>query len=1496
MPDTKNKYSDDRLNKAQQDYDEKFGNITSSPDMQALGDQGDAIARDLKKSEGNTTEPTSTNDPDGVRQAETESPSQPEPSKQTTQTKSGGWSGRRKALTGAGVGGGILALVASLFALLPLKVPGIMSMVTSQTMQRVEQITEKRAKTIIGRAILTKFGTHTGVVITGEGAFKTLVASMRTSGFEKRLAEKGLIITATSDGVKLTQNGKPLGGGKSLKNEKAILDALENDNISNKVLKNIIREEIPSWRWMKRAKFAKWLRIKYGIPRYGLTNSDNPDSEEKKKEMDTERAERAAARTSNNFKSLLSCILSGSCEAIDGSGEASNKEEEAGETANDVDAAAEESVESVREHGLGTSEEATKSISKLLVGKLGTKAIPIIGWIDLIATLDHFAHEAGDNDYIGKIAAYYKGAAYAAIYAEWSGYSSQVQLGALDPEYAGVLADELNDAEKAQAFQAIMGDSSKGEPIETLVNSDKPSGAKKLYDSILNGPLGFSNKYIGHPILNAYYETIGGGGFLGWVAGGLGNLLGSIFSPITGILGDLTPDSVKDLASDAVAKLGPFILKTFGLTIDEFDKGPKLMNNIMGGGVVSSNEYCKEIGCRRLSSEQTYLQNKSIAVERAADTREKGVFYAMFNTDQPTSLTNQLAYSMPTSVESGVSSLARTISSVPSRLASFIVPRSQADKVVSYEGLYGVAPYGATAADVSQPLAPELMTGDTCPDVNEGDYNNCAIDTEVAEAMLCEFKPDEGECAENTPNSSGEAAFSFTIGSYNQKRALSAEEHQKAVDNILARNMDVVGTQETSEPKFSRYKNALAAHNYGSYPEQMGPNQTCVGAQAIFYSKDKFTFEKGEYFEVPRYPDAAVNCGGGERTTGGHDTEGGKLPPVWTHIPIVWLKENATGRTIIVMNTHNVANVPGAAGTTPAYSRVVANKIYIQQIERLKTENQGTPIVLTGDFNEGTGVRSSGNITWQGDVNNLLFCMFAKNGLMFSAAGQKMKCGGYGIGGVDYIYAVPEIEVESYHEIERGQAASDHKAIYATLKVPGTAGEGSLRIATFNILHVGTDSFEKQWRTRLPKSIDTLKENKIVVAGLQEVRPEQHDLLTSQSYATDTFDIFPKSSQRSEFTPNPIIWDKSMFSLVSGKRLPIEYDNGNKIDHGVLVKLKDNEGNEFYVLNTHDPANVRPGSDATNELSRLRNAQSYKEILSGLRSEGKPMFLTGDFNNGYTMSGNQGPYQNNPQNLTYCVISSSGFMKNVWDIEENKNFTCPRNKTPDGAPIDHIYAGNIDGVSKVWTAPRIKNGSDHPTVMAEIKMPWSKDSEGGGNDSGGGVVGGWSWPLGLKAWKDHRSSFLGSHYSNGGFLGNGSSSVDISWGSSDTGAPIYSMLDGIVKVQPLGRSSYRCTGTPNPSNNGGMLIESRIDGHVIQIAYAHGSDPKFHENQPVKSGQQILKLGNVGNSCGSHLHMDATYDGKNVCLQDIFLSLDRGKAPNMNEMVRKATLTCAGRG
>jgi|GEM_PF-724586 len=293
------------------------------------------------------------------------------------------------------------------------------------------------------------------------------------------------------------------------------------------------------------------------------------------------------------------------------------------------------------------------------------------------------------------------------------------------------------------------------------------------------------------------------------------------------------------------------------------------------------------------------------------------------------------------------------------------------------------------------------------------------------------------------------AGSTFVIGTYNQKRSLSESQHENATKNITDNGMDVVGTQETSNPKYGRYKSYLAEKNYGVYPTHAGPNQTCSNAQAIFYNKGKFKLVQGEYFEIPRYPDPAVDCGGdGEKTTASHSETG--LPKVWTHIPVVWLQDTGTGQTVIVVNVHNVANVQSAAGTQPSKSRFRSAQIIVEKIKELKTENPGVPIFLTGDFNEGTNVRNSANVTYQGKQSNLLFCMFAENGLMKSAAGPAMKCDPkYGIGTVDYIYTTPEVKIDWTKEIANGGSGSgppsytDHPVRYAQVTVPGDGGTGS---------------------------------------------------------------------------------------------------------------------------------------------------------------------------------------------------------------------------------------------------------------------------------------------------------------------------------------------------------------------------------------------------------------------------------------------------------------------
>lgn len=1444
MPDLKDKYSDQELDRSHTAFDE----IVNRPDMKALDDQGNAIARDLKASEdrpaGNEThdpgEPKSSNPFNYERQA----------TQKSSAASGSGWSRKQKA----GAFGGLTAVlggsIAVLFMLLPLKIPGIMQMIADEAGQRVEQVTERRAKIILGRAIVSKFASGSGLVITGNGPVSTLVTSMRTSKFEKKLAAKGLTIQPSGNGVILKMHGERLGKGV-LRNEIEVVRALESQPLSNKMLKEVIKEEIPSWRWMKRAKFAKWLRIKYGIPRYGIENNKDPDEEKRIAAMQEERLATEYEALASDMGEVAECLPSLDCETdpySPGDGESDGT--------GPVREQAEESGESVAKEN-SQANAVPKTLIADISTKLATKAIPVVGWIDLLATVDHLAYETSENDYFGKLAAYYRAKQYARHYGVWSGYGSQIQLGAMDTSYISVLAAQTEGIEESQAFNLVDGNIDKDGKIPGTepdkINANNPSEVSKKFKEIVplvNGYDTLAGKSA-HAVLGFYYRYAN-----------------KLFESIGGFIAGLTPDELFEWARPLVSKTMTKVFQLLGLDFDPAVKGASWFNAAHGGATWTYNDFCKvEMGCRKLSAAEAALQNATIATERAEYDRQRGLGYVLFSTDSTQSLSTKLAVQMPTDVATALPTLTKLIASAPSTILNVFTPKASAG---GYIDIHGVDPYGATDKELNQPVDPKAISGDPCSEAYTGEtLDLCRADKLVAEAMLCEFEPESADCVDT--DAVAMAEIEFTVGSYNQKKSLSEAEHQKAVENIVSLRMDIVGTQETGLPKYDRYMRNLATQNYGVYPEHMKGSRTCSGNQAIFYNKAKFTLEKGEWFEIPRYPDPAAECGGGESTNANHNTEGGKLPAVWTHIPIVWLKENQTGRVVIAINTHNVANVSGAAGTLPAYSRLVANKIYIEQIQRLRAENPETPIVFTGDFNEGTGVRTSGNVTYQGDVNNLLFCMFAKNGLMFSTGGPEMKCGGHGIGGVDYIYATPEVEVESFHELSRSEAASDHPAIYARLRVPGTKNSGSMRIATFNILHVGDSAFEKQWRTRMQTSIDVLKKNHIDVAGLQEVRPDQHNLLTSERYITDTYDVFPKTAKRPGFTPNPIIWDKSKFTLVTGKTLAIEYDNGNKIDHAVIVKLKDAASNEFYVMNTHDPANVRPGSEAVNQQSRIDNARFYAQYFSELKKEGAPMFLTGDFNNGYTD-------RSVGDNLTYCIISSSGVLKNVWDIVENKQFKCPRDKTPGDAPIDHIYAGAINGVSKVWTAPRITNGSDHPTVMAEIVMPWSVDEKNGSS----AVVGGWSWPVDQKWWKTARSDFLSAHPTySGTFTSPYQTGVAVDIGNPPDGSPVYAMLGGtVIKTNLCGAGD-------------GMIIESDTPQGKVQIAYGHGTNPRFKVNDTVKSGQQILNLGASGcQVSGGHLHVDMAIRGKHICPQDVFLAMGEGKSPDLIALAGKARSPC----
>lgn len=954
---------------------------------------------------------------------------------------------------------GILGLLAFLGGLslsllmLPLKIPGVLQSIADETGQRVEHISEMRAKRLLARIILGQ--TATGgdkFIITGSGPVATLAATMRANNFEKKLADRGLEIRKVDGGVRLIHNGKELGGKGGLKNVDAVVKALESDNLSRAMLKDVIKEEIPTWRWLKRAKIKRWISLRYHIPRFGIDNSNKDSDKEKIKEMQQARLTAGYDRVSDSVEEAISCYAGKDCpEQIDGS---------AGHT---KDAKSEDGKRQAKEAGQLLTEEAVKKTSTQpvtkvvitsfseqitkLVSSKAYSAIPIVGQIvglvDTAALFHHVAHKAIDNDYFSQVPAYFRAMSYAQMYAEWQGYADQIKAGEMDMAMVGVLSTQLNGLEESRAHHYLQGDASTGTPIKHRINSNKPSSYIDEMRTILDlmdagsfAPLtiGFSklginiNKVLpGHYVLNLWYDYIGQS--LEYVAGKV----------IDGV-GWLIPDSIADSfmnflvgslekwAGSLVSGLMDKMLPLLGVVVDPLDSGADLMNDLHAGATVTYNNYCEEqLGCRKLTSAQAYEQNRLIAQERTEYAAAQPLAYRVWNQDNPQSFVNQLAIRTPTGenpVTTTATAVGTLLGSLPQRLFSLISPATSAD--TGYVDLYGVDPYGATATDLDQPVSEQAISGEPCPEVAEGEYDNCKVDSAIAEAMICNFTPEDAKCGNEVTATSAQGS-SFRIATFNvlgeSHDDAGSPQYKERMDSSIAvmteNNLQIVGLQEFQKPQWDYFMSKMRA-TYGIYPTNpsYGRGSSPPSVNSIIYDKQKFSLQDGGMMPGLKY------------------FNGSKLSAPW-----VMLKDNATGQLFYVLNTHDPAK--------PMYAqyRYENAKQHVNFIRSLRSK--GFPIFFTGDFNSGFSLRSEGNTTYQDKAENLTYCILSADGSIRNAydvaKDREFSCPNPGNGNsIDHIYVSNGVEVTKYFTIERGKDAngSDHATHIADVIIPGNSDIG----------------------------------------------------------------------------------------------------------------------------------------------------------------------------------------------------------------------------------------------------------------------------------------------------------------------------------------------------------------------------------------------------------------------------------------------------------------------
>lgn len=405
-------------------------------------------------------------------------------------------------------------------------------------------------------------------------------------------------------------------------------------------------------------------------------------------------------------------------------------------------------------------------------------------------------------------------------------------------------------------------------------------------------------------------------------------------------------------------------------------------------------------------------------------------------------------------------------------------------------------------------------------------------------------------------------------------------------------------------------------------------------------------------------------------------------------------------------------------------------------------------------------------------------------------------------------------------------------------------GAGSkFNISTFNIYYNTDDSnadySKNQWQERLERSANVIKNNDLDVVGIQEVRETQWARLQDSDRLGSTYDIYPDKYGAGGYTSqNPIVWNKDRFDLEKGTTLPgYAVTSGANSKGRTQVKLKDKStGQRFYVINQHEPVH-----DGSAIKERFDSANQLAAHVKDLGKEGLPVFLTGDFNSGYDNRAAQPTYNNDRNNLAYCILTDGGLLWDAFDAAKNKPGKCP---TPDGPGVDHIFMSpsvKASGYDRS-NEPR-GNGSDvHPTVFVSVEIP-------GESAPGDAVISpdGHAFPLAIS-----RAGMLkGSAGSVWCYTKTTNCHHDYNAADmfAPTGTPVLATIGGKV----LSAKDH------DDSTVGSRVTIMGDDGKLYYYAHMGDGTIKVKNNQRIDVGKQIGSVGTSADAVGTdpHLHIDA---------------------------------------
>ena len=257
----------------------------------------------------------------------------------------------------------------------------------------------------------------------------------------------------------------------------------------------------------------------------------------------------------------------------------------------------------------------------------------------------------------------------------------------------------------------------------------------------------------------------------------------------------------------------------------------------------------------------------------------------------------------------------------------------------------------------------------------------------------------------------------------------------------------------------------------------------------------------------------------------------------------------------------------------------------------------------------------------------------------------------------------------------QAQAAPATEAERATMSAP-------VRVATFNILGAShTENGRRGFATyesRMLKTIKLINNRGLDIVGFQEYQIPQHEMFVRRT--AGAWGVYPGLEAGRRPVQNSIVWRTAEWRVVAKHLYKIPYFRGRLVEQP-YIKLRNDEGVEVWVINTHNPAD----SKGPAQQYRNRAMAIQAELANELERTGVPVVLVGDFNE---------------RDEAYCSITGAS------DLEAVNGGGWPNGRCdpPSWMRIDWIFASRGDA-GRLLHRPGERHDPRHQRPPADLQRP-----------------------------------------------------------------------------------------------------------------------------------------------------------------------------------------------